>query len=310
MLIGPILQIAALAARDVSAYPEPPRAHAQVRSGEPGTDAERMAAIRRIESNPEVPDREKFRDVLRLVLRLNERGPFIWEQVGSEPNWTSEIQRFTSSSGGEGSSRAYLHPWYQHRSHVAFLDKLVDKGYLKTDEMTPARQGFSSTDQVELLEFALGLYDQPNALTGIGTFHEVQARISRCKRDVERERVLRDVQHSSTLPAEEKVRSHLFIALGMKEMEPFTFGVPRREPNWMGSMALLLSQEHLRSSELEYLAAWQKAGCPQRLREILVELNYLSSDARTALKKRLTPVDSDRILAECMSHLCPGSRGH
>lgn len=122
------------------------------------TDKDRIALAWGAAKDARLPDFEKFRIVLELTLEMNEKGPFIWEQMKSEPNWDTTMSLFVRVSGIASTDYPFLKPWYGQHHHTELLKTLQYMGYYKADGVTPGKRKFSEADKKKIFDYATTLY--------------------------------------------------------------------------------------------------------------------------------------------------------
>ncbi len=122
------------------------------------TDKDRIALAWGAAMDARLPDIEKFRIVLELTLEMNEKGPFIWEQMKSEPNWDTTMSLFVRASGIASTDYPFLKPWYGQHHHNELLKTLQNMGYYKADGVTPGKRKFSEADKKKIFDYATTLY--------------------------------------------------------------------------------------------------------------------------------------------------------
>ncbi|WP_316415861.1 hypothetical protein [Mesoterricola silvestris] len=153
LIIGVITMTASAQNLDKIPLPVEYQKVAQLKS-----DKDRIALAWGAAKDARLPDFEKFRIVLKLTLEMNEKGPFIWEQMKSEPNWDSTMSLYVRVSGIASTDYPFLKPWYGKQHHTELLKTLQNMGYYKADGVTPGKRRFSESDKKKIFDYATTLY--------------------------------------------------------------------------------------------------------------------------------------------------------
>jgi len=122
------------------------------------TDKDRIALAWKAAKDTRLASTDKFRLFLELTLEMQEKGPFIWEQMKSEPNWDSTMTLLVREDGIASSDYPFLKSWFKKHCQLQLLERLKSLGYYKADGVTPSKRKFSEQDKRQILKYSLELY--------------------------------------------------------------------------------------------------------------------------------------------------------